>query len=200
MPKYVAKEDVEKGLVDPTRPLDEQPEYKKKIQEVTKQKEVAHEPKKTYQRPKKERPPRKERPKFNWNKQDITLDTQPPEKPKKLLEKPDVNKHKEGLEKLKSQRETIKLEKNKLLDEQRALIREFTESKKSGRAVITQYSGVMREKMGLENQLRKQIKALDDYKKKINAQIEALQRKRDEFKKPNTSYGYSIESLKSRIQ
>lgn len=33
MPKYVAKEDVEKGLVDPKRSLDEQPEYKKKIEQ-----------------------------------------------------------------------------------------------------------------------------------------------------------------------
>lgn len=32
MPRYVAKEDVEKGLVDPTRPLEEQPEYKQKIE------------------------------------------------------------------------------------------------------------------------------------------------------------------------
>lgn len=31
MRKYVAKEDVEKGLVDPTKSLEEQPEYKKKI-------------------------------------------------------------------------------------------------------------------------------------------------------------------------
>ena len=33
MPKYVLKEDVEKGLVDPKRSLEEQPEYKKKIDE-----------------------------------------------------------------------------------------------------------------------------------------------------------------------
>ena len=32
MPRYVAKEDVEKGLVDPTRPLEEQPEYKQKVE------------------------------------------------------------------------------------------------------------------------------------------------------------------------
>ncbi len=28
MPKYVLKDDVEKGLVDPTKPLDQQPRYK----------------------------------------------------------------------------------------------------------------------------------------------------------------------------
>jgi hypothetical protein len=33
MRKYVAKEDVEKGLVDPTKSLEEQPEYKKKIEQ-----------------------------------------------------------------------------------------------------------------------------------------------------------------------
>lgn len=31
MPRYVAKEDVEKGLVDPTRPLEEQVDYKQKL-------------------------------------------------------------------------------------------------------------------------------------------------------------------------
>lgn len=29
--KYVLKEDVEKGLVDPTKTLEDQPEYKQKI-------------------------------------------------------------------------------------------------------------------------------------------------------------------------
>ena len=33
MPKYVLKEDVEAGKVDPTKSLDEQPEYKKKMEE-----------------------------------------------------------------------------------------------------------------------------------------------------------------------
>jgi hypothetical protein len=31
MPRFVAKEDVEKGLVDPTKPIAEQPEYQKKL-------------------------------------------------------------------------------------------------------------------------------------------------------------------------
>lgn len=31
MPRFVSKEDVEKGLVDPKKPLNEQPEYKKKL-------------------------------------------------------------------------------------------------------------------------------------------------------------------------
>ena len=31
MPRFVAKEDVEKGLVDPKKPLTEQPEYQKKL-------------------------------------------------------------------------------------------------------------------------------------------------------------------------
>ena len=59
MPKYVAKEDVDKGLVDPKRPLDEQPEYKKKMEKEHEQKEKQNEPKQYRQRPKKERPPRK---------------------------------------------------------------------------------------------------------------------------------------------
>jgi hypothetical protein len=32
MPRYVPKEDVEKGLVDPTKPLEEQPQYKEKVE------------------------------------------------------------------------------------------------------------------------------------------------------------------------
>jgi hypothetical protein len=32
MPRFVAKEDVEKGLVDPKKPLAEQPDYQKKIE------------------------------------------------------------------------------------------------------------------------------------------------------------------------
>jgi len=35
MPRYISKEDVEKGLVDPKKSLEEQPEYQKKIQEET---------------------------------------------------------------------------------------------------------------------------------------------------------------------
>ena len=96
MPKYVAKEDVENGLVDPKRSLDEQPEYKKKIEQQHEEKEKHNDHRPQRQRPKKERPPRKERPKFNWNRDDITLDSKPPEKPKKLLQKPDAQKHKEG--------------------------------------------------------------------------------------------------------
>ena len=85
MPKYVPKEDVEKGLVDPSRSLDEQPEYKQKYEQMAHEKEKHVEHKQYYQKPKKERPPRKERPKFNYNKSEITLETQPPAKPKKLL-------------------------------------------------------------------------------------------------------------------
>lgn len=89
MKKYVPKEDVEKGLVDPTKPLAEQVQYKLKYEQDMQAKQKDNEPKHPRpQRPKKERPPRKERPKFNWNKNDITLETQPPEMPKVILEKP----------------------------------------------------------------------------------------------------------------
>ena len=96
MPKYVLKEDVEKGLVDPTLSLDDQPAYKKKVEERNQEREK-HQPKKPqHQRPKKERAPRKERPKFNWDKKEITADSKPLERPKKLIEKPDDKKHKDG--------------------------------------------------------------------------------------------------------
>lgn len=105
MPKYVPKEDVEKGLVDPTKPLAEQVEYKQKIDQEAQEKQKQQEQKNPqHQRPKKERPPRNERPKFNWNKKDITLETKAPEKPKKILEKPDKEKFNEAVQKLKDQR------------------------------------------------------------------------------------------------
>lgn len=73
MPKYVPKEDVEKGLVDPTKSLDEQPQYKEKIEKEALEKQKLHEEKKPQVfRQRKERPPRNPRPKFNWNKDDIT--------------------------------------------------------------------------------------------------------------------------------
>jgi hypothetical protein len=74
MPKYVLKEDVEKGLVDPTKSLDEQPEYKAKVEKQTQDKQILQEAKKAREnlRPKKERPPRNARPKYNWNKDEIT--------------------------------------------------------------------------------------------------------------------------------
>lgn len=108
MPKYVPKEDVEKGLVDPTKPLEEQPQYKEKIEKETQERQKLHEDKRPHVvRPKKERPPRNPRPKFNYNKDDVTETTQPPEAPKKLLEKPNKEKYFEGLEKLKAQRNPL---------------------------------------------------------------------------------------------
>jgi hypothetical protein len=49
-------------------------------------------------RPRKEYP----RPTFNWNKNDVTLETVPPEKPKKLLEKPSKDAFNDALNKLKA--------------------------------------------------------------------------------------------------
>jgi hypothetical protein len=48
MPKYVLKEDVEKGLIDPKKPLDEQPAYKEKYA-----KDVKNVKEEKYIRPKK---------------------------------------------------------------------------------------------------------------------------------------------------
>jgi hypothetical protein len=50
---------------------------------------------------------------------------------------------------------------------------------------ISQYSGVMMDKFNSENQLRREIKALDDIKKRVIVQIEALQERYNEFTKPN---------------
>jgi len=87
MKKYVLKEDVEKGLVDPNKPLDQQPEYKQKVDQEALEKQKLHEAKNPpqHQRVRKERPPRKERPKFNWDKKEITLETKVLDQPKKIL-------------------------------------------------------------------------------------------------------------------
>lgn len=81
------------------------------------------------------------------------------------------------MEKLKAERGVLKTERNALIEEKGRIIRDINESKKTGKAVITQYSGVMREKMGMENNLRKEIKALDNEKKKILSEIEDLKDK-----------------------
>jgi hypothetical protein len=109
MKKYVAKEDVEKGLVDPTKPLEQQAEYKEKMEKEAEARQKLHEDKRPPPpvRPKKERAPRNPRPKFNWNKEEITEQTPLPEAPKKLLEKPNKEKFQEGLEKLKAQRNPL---------------------------------------------------------------------------------------------
>ena len=49
------------------------------------------------------------------------------------------------------------------------IIRDIKESEKYGREASTQYNGVMSEKKKNENQLRKEIKLIDDEKKKIYA-------------------------------
>ena len=57
----------------------------------------------------------------------------------------------------------------------------------------------MKEKFAAENQLRKEIRAIDDEKKRINAQIDALKNKADDLRKPAKNEGHSLESLKERI-
>ena len=49
----------------------------------------------------------------------------------------------------------LNAEKRALFDEQKSLIRDLTESKKTGRNAISQYSGAMREKINIKVQLRK---------------------------------------------
>ena len=83
MKKYVSKEDVEKGLVDPNKPLKDQKEYLNKIKEEQREKN----PKKEHK--KRERP---DRPKYNWNRRDVTEETPVPKDPKKVIEKPDKEK------------------------------------------------------------------------------------------------------------
>lgn len=79
------------------------------------------------------------------------------------------------------------------------IIRDINESKKNGKEANIQYSGVLREKMNLENQIRKQIKAIYDEKKKLFEEINALKAKVDELRKPSESQGYSIEFLHHKI-
>lgn len=69
MKKYVSKDDVEKGLVDPKKPLKEQKEYLSKV-EQEKEKHVKKDKKDGHKR--RERP---DRPKYNWNRRDVTEET-----------------------------------------------------------------------------------------------------------------------------
>ena len=87
MKKYVSKDDVEKGLVDPKKPLTEQKEYLDKIEKQEREKNVLKERKDPPKR--RERP---DRPKYNWSRRDVTEDTPIPNAPKKAVEKPDKEK------------------------------------------------------------------------------------------------------------
>ena len=53
--------------------------------------------------------------------------------------------------------------------------------------------------MNLENQIRKQIRIVDDEKKRIYGEIDFLKSKVEELRKPSDSQGYSLESLQRRI-
>jgi hypothetical protein len=198
MPKYVLKEDVENNLVDPTKPLEEQPEYKKKIDQEAEQRHK-HQESKQHIRPKKERPPRNKRPVFNWNKKDVTLDSKPPEKPKKLLERPDRKKHQEGMERLKAEREQIKEEKRGLIEEQKRSIRYASEAERTGKRVINQFSGELGKKYEVERQMRKEIKALDDAKLRVKQEHDFLTAKVDILRRPSDPESLSAEYLERII-
>ena len=57
----------------------------------------------------------------------------------------------------------------------------------------------MREKMTQENHLRKEIKALDDHKKKIHSEMDYLKTKIEDMRRPDNSGGYPIEALQRKI-
>lgn len=57
----------------------------------------------------------------------------------------------------------------------------------------------MKEKMTAENQLRKEIRALDDEKKKIVSEIDILRAKSEELRRPGNTVGLSLETIKQRI-
>jgi uncharacterized coiled-coil DUF342 family protein len=95
---------------------------------------------------------------------------------------------------------TLQDEKKALFDEQRSIIRDITESKKTGRIAITQYSGAMKEKFVTVSQMSKEIKALDDVKKRVAAEIDALQGRYNQLSRPESAETFSIEELHYRIQ
>ena len=53
--------------------------------------------------------------------------------------------------------------------------------------------------MNLENQARKEIRVIDDQKKKIYTEIDYLQNSVEGFRRPSNNQGYSIEHLQSLI-
>lgn len=105
MKKYVSKDDVEKGLVDPSKPLKEQKEYLIKIE---KDREPHVKKDKKDGQKKRERP---DRPKFNWNRRDVTEETPIPKEPKKVVEKPDKEKFHNQLNVMKKELEDLYLKK-----------------------------------------------------------------------------------------
>ena len=85
----------------------------------------------------------------------MTLETVPPEKPKKLLEKPSKDAFKEVLNKLKAEREAMTNERRKLVSEKQNVLKDIAENKKTGRSAISQYSGEIKDKFNIESQLWK---------------------------------------------
>lgn len=67
MKKYVSKDDVEKGLVDPSKPLKDQKDYLDKI-EKQEQDKHPNKPKPEFHKKRE----RENRPKYNWNRRDVT--------------------------------------------------------------------------------------------------------------------------------
>lgn len=53
--------------------------------------------------------------------------------------------------------------------------------------------------MNLENQTRKEIRVIDDQKKKIYADMEYLKAAVEQLRRPSDSQGYSVEVLQNKI-
>jgi hypothetical protein len=76
MKKYVAKEDVEKGLVNISKPLNQQKEYLDKIEREEKERHHNR-----HWRDAHTKAEHKNKPTYNWNRRDVTEDTPLPEAP-----------------------------------------------------------------------------------------------------------------------
>lgn len=73
------------------------------------------------------------------------------------------------------------------MSEKQNVLKDIAENKKTGRSALTQYSGEMKEKFNIESQLWREIKGLLEKKKKLDAELEYLQQRQEELRKPTST-------------
>lgn len=198
MKKYVSKDDVEKGLVDPTKPLKEQTEYLTKI-EKEHPKDVKKD-KKQHDQKRRERPERPDRPKYNWNRRDVTEETVVPKEPKKVVEKPDKEKFHNQLNALKKEQEALYAKKDELINEMKLAMRDTHESKRTGQAVKSKYFSALREKINLKKILDHELKQLEEKKVAVESEMASNKERIKTLKNPDNFQECSTEELKARIE
>jgi regulator of replication initiation timing len=122
-----------------------------------------------------------------------------PEAPKKLLAKPDHEKFKAELNKLKEEKDSLYQQKGKLLDEQRFLIKSNSENKKSGFTALSKYGLELKEKLNLKKILFDKIHKLEEQQAQIEKKLKDLKDVNGNLRGSKDLEAMSVEHLKSRI-